>query len=629
MPLIAKAQQWQWGKRGQNQTREIAVDRNGNTYLLWAIGSQANVDGHAIPGFGNTDIAITSFRCNGAYRWTKVIGTASPDSGFGLGTDSLDGVYILGHTSSGNASNLYIDDDLTISPTFKKIILVKYDTAGNFIWQRMPEPAGISGVTVSSGFNLSVEPNGNTHIMAVLSPAAYAGGAFTATYPDDKNMYALKYTKDGTFLGGLHFDITRSAAAGISSYGFNMMYDAVTTYYYWAGGRYDPYLLSFGTTAITGSNFLACFDSTGSVLWVQKSNNNAISTGLVGRPATDNLGNVYVTGYSYNDFNGGSGDGFGSYNFNNTYGIWGFPILVKVSPSGTILFATNASGNTDNSGKALAYTNGIIGLAAEYAGGNFEWDGHSLGTNNQYYNDFLARFDANTGNLIAIDTLYSGPGVDEYATVLSADRSGNFYMGGEFNGNITIAGITHNKQDGFTDGYIAKFGSSGCNCIVPAVTFGRTGTGLTYSFSYTGSTPVDSVVWSFGDSHTATGLTATHTYTVSDTFLVCATAYNNCSSQQSCASLVSSGSSNVNVGNFKAFPDLHIYPNPARNILYVTGLSGVTQYRLYNSVGAQLKDGTLYTQQDEINTALLPAGWYTLHLQNKEGNTAQLKVILQ
>lgn len=626
LSAVYAQQQWQWGKRAQNRTQEIAVDNKGNVYALWAIGSQANVDGHPIPSNGYTDIGITSFRCDGTYRWTKVIGTASPDGGFGLATDTLGGVYILGNIGSSDVNSIYVDDDATLPPTMKKLMLLKYDTAGNYLWQRMPEPENITTVTPTAGFNLTVELDGKVHIMCVLSPGSYGGGAYTATFPDDKNIYALKYDKNGNFTGGLHFDATRPAAAGISTYGFNMMYDPVSTHYYWAGLRYDPYTISFGTTAVTGSNFLACFSNTGSVLWVQKSNNNAIATTLTGKPATDNAGNVYVTGTSYNDFNGGTGDGFGSYNFNNTMGVWGFPILVKFNASGTVLYATNASGNTDNAGKAVAFVNGVIGVAAEYAGGDFEWDGTSLGVNNQYYNDFLARFDAATGNLIDIDTLTSDAGVNEYVTTLTTDRKGNFYMGGEFSGNINIAGVTHTKQDGNTDGYIAKFGLANCNCTTPVSAFNRTGAGLTYNFSYTGSAGVDSVVWSFGDGQSATGTTAAHTYTASGTYTVCATAYNSCGSNQSCSTLTATG---VGIGNLASFPDLKVYPNPARSILFISGLPEAADYQLYNSVGALVQSGTLPARQGSIEMENLADGWYTLRLKDKKGNSAQIKVILQ
>lgn len=624
--LSAQTQQWQWGKRAQNRTKEMAIDSHGNTYVLWTLGSQANVDGHPVSVNGSTDIGITSFRCDGSYRWTKVIGTTSSDAGFGVGTDTLGGVYILAHIGSGNASNIYIDDDDTLPPTMKKLMLLKYDTTGNFLWQRMPEPDNISTVTPTAGFNLTVEKNGNAHVMCILEAGSYANGAFTATYSPDENIYALKYNKNGNFIGGLHFDVTRPSTAGISPYGFYMMYDPVSTHYYWNGIRYDPYTISFGPNAITGGNFLACFSSTGNVLWVQKSNNNSIPTALNGKPAVDHLGNVYVTGYSYNDFNGGAGDGFGAYNFNNTIGVWGFPILVKFNSSGTVLYANNASGNTDNAGRVVICSHDTVALAGEYAGGNFEWGGISLGVNNQYYNDFVAKFDAATGNMIKIDTLYSGQGVDEYVTALISDHRGNFYLGGEFSGNITIAGVTHTKQDGNTDGYIAKLGSSDCTCPAPVAAFNHTASGLTVDFTYTGSANADSVVWSLGDGTSMTGNAIEYTYGMSGTYTVCATAYSSCGSNQTCTSLNITG---LGVNPSGSLPDLSVYPNPTSGVLSIKGLQSETSYRIYSSLGAEVQSGLLTSPGAEISMKDLNKGCYLLYLRDQKGNTARIRILLQ
>jgi hypothetical protein len=624
----AFAQHWEWGKRAQNKVVQIAVDNNDNTYVLWAIADQANIDGHAIPCNGYSDIAVTSFKCDGSYRWTKVVGSSSPDAGFGLGTDTLGGLYILGYLGSSGVADVYVDADTVIAPTSRRMVLFKYDTSGNYQWLRMPEPTTTSGVTANAGFNITVTPGGDVHIMSVLTPDSYAGGAFAATYPGDNNIYALKYDKNGNFIGGLHFDVTRPANAGIAPYSFNLIYDPASTHYYWAGMRYDPNTISFGNTAITGGNFLTCFNSNGSVAWVQKSNNDAIPTALVGKPAIDEAGNVYVAGYSYNDFNGGTGDGFGSYDFDNTLGVWAFPVLVKFSSTGNVMYAKNASDNMDNAGTAVAYHNGMVALTGHQAGGNFLWDGVSIGPNNEYYDVFLARFDATTGTCLAIDTIPSGTMVNEYPTHLVSDRKGNFYVGGEFDGNMTVAGTTLTKQDGYTDGFIARFEYHSCDCILPATIFSYSGAGSDYTMTYIGSMPVDSVIWSFGDGHTGTGITATHTYTVADTFTICATAYNECGSNQYCQTVISIIANTQSVsGLSEAFPGVCVYPNPAEDKLQVKGLASEISYRLYNSIGGVVMKGGLSSWSNTINISELAGGYYVLCLYDEFGNKGQMKVV--
>lgn len=621
----AQAQQWQWGKTAQNFVKEIATDIHRNSYVIWSVGAQANIDGHPIPVAGSTDIAVTSFRCDGTYRWTKVIGTAGPDASQGIATDSMGGLYILAYLGSGNASDIYIDDDDTLSPTLRKIMLIKYDTAGNYLWSRMPEADTLSVIVNSGGFNLSVEPNGTAHIMSLLAPGVYGNGGYTATYPEGQNLYSLQYDKNGNFLNGIHFDVTRPPNSGVAPFGFTMIYDAPRNRYYWPGMRYDPFTISFGSTNITGGNFLACFDQTGNVIWTKKSNNDAITTWLTGKPAIDHSGNIYVTGFSYNDFNGGAGDGFGSFSFNNTMGVWGFPILVKFNTTGNVLFATNASDNSDNAGVAIAYVNGTVAVAGQYAGGNFNWDGATLGPNGEYYDVFLARFDTAAGNIIGIDTLSSGPGVDEYVRYLTTDVYGNFYLGGDFNGNINIAGTTYTKQDGNTDGFLAKFGSANCTCTLPVSNFTQTGSGMSYNFSYNGTVPIDSVVWTFGDGQSATGTNTIHTYTTPGSYTVCATAYNNCGTHQHCSTVTAT---NINgISQQSLFSSLKAYPNPAQEMLYLTGMPAAATYKLYNSVGALVQSGELPAGNAQIHVGNLAQGAYILQLQDNSGHTAMISVM--
>ncbi len=72
---------------------------------------------------------------------------------------------------------------------------------------------------------------------------------------------------------------------------------------------------------------------------------------------------------------------------------------------------------------------------------------------------------------------------------------------------------------------------------VSAYTF--SGTGLTRSFTYTGTTTgLDSVTWTFGDGSIATGLTPSHTYAAAGTYTVCAKVYTNCGVHTFCSPIV-------------------------------------------------------------------------------------------
>src|SRR5690606_24745215 len=106
-------------------------------------------------------------------------------------------------------------------------------------------------------------------------------------------------------------------------------------------------------------------------------------------------------------------------------------------------------------------------------------------------------------------------------------------------------------------------------CPTPAANYTYTVTAATktVNVTYTGSTPVDSVQWTFGDGGTAKGNTASHTYAGGDTYTVCAIAYNSCGSDTICQSVVVP----VGIENVTAFAGLSIYPNPVQSVLYIDG----------------------------------------------------------
>ena len=71
------AQSWQWGDRGGSpqsvsssnweEVKDMAVDVNGNVYILANVKSDnIDVGGQSVPGRGDMDVCLASFRCNGS-----------------------------------------------------------------------------------------------------------------------------------------------------------------------------------------------------------------------------------------------------------------------------------------------------------------------------------------------------------------------------------------------------------------------------------------------------------------------------------------------------------------------------------------------------------------------------------
>jgi len=103
----AQTPSWQWGKRGGSADAgsggpdetvvDMATDPHGNIYVLsYVLQTALNVDGHSVIGYGAQDILISSFKCDGTYRWAKDIGSNNDEFPVALKMDTLGGVYVTG-----------------------------------------------------------------------------------------------------------------------------------------------------------------------------------------------------------------------------------------------------------------------------------------------------------------------------------------------------------------------------------------------------------------------------------------------------------------------------------------------------------------------------------------------------
>src|SRR5690606_27127225 len=185
-------------------------------------------------------------------------------------------------------------------------LLIKYNTLGEFQWFRMPEDTvifDINNLNFAFGFQMDVAPNGDCYVYGKLPAGSYENGSFDATFEgtayDGEDIYALKYDSDGNCTGGIHFDMWYDGGFFTKSY---FVRDHHTGRFYVSGYRNANDIFIFGGEEVTANCYVVQFDSDGVVAWVQTANDtNNTLTGFIGKPSVDELGNVYVTGYSYNN----------------------------------------------------------------------------------------------------------------------------------------------------------------------------------------------------------------------------------------------------------------------------------------------------------------------------------------
>jgi hypothetical protein len=630
---------WQWGKSGGSlgddnaignveDVVDIATDTKGNVYVLGKSYATANVDGHV--GISSFDrLIIASWSCEGKFRWKKVFGSGSSCIGRSLRTDTLGGVYICGAMASYSAVGGpgYFDTDSTLAFNDKTMFIVKYDTAGTWKWLKMPQPDTVSVGNPSGAFDMDVAPNGDIYLYSQLTPGAYDNGAFSIT---TNSLYILKYNSTGVFQSVTPLSMAVSGAWSVG-YGY---YNAANAHFkrdhkngrYYLCGKYDADFgtMSLGSTAITKPAYLGSFDNSGNCLWVKQSDGSIFNGGMISdRVATDEDENIYIGGVTY------SGDGWNGYKFSNstlsTF-ITSCPFVAKMDKNGNNIWVTNAESAGGHNYAGIALMNNTIACTGPYT--KMDWGGFHLELPpvSPKYDNFVARINATTGSIIGMDSLKSDYGFEELASAIAADANGNFYIGGQFEYNLYVNTKTLTSIGGDVDWFVARHGQSTCNCTVPKVSFNTSPSSGGFSFTYTGSTPIDSVTWDFGDGKMAKGTTAAHSYTTAGTYTVCVTAYNSCGSNVFCNKVNATG---TNIQDIAGLTAISIHPNPSSTNINIEDAAPGVRFELYNALGQRLLQSSLAGIHDIVDVSRFAPGIYLIQFTDIRGAQETLKFIKQ
>lgn len=549
---FAQPYQWQWAKAGGGENKlgadlnsgsEIYSDINyheevtdlkntsdNNTYLLSHI------------AYGNTNFAGTYFDtyhqptslnylsnvflgkvdCEGNYLWHKIFGGGGSDHSHSMGIDTSDNVYVSFtiqnrgyHDSLANTvgSNfllpVHFDTDSIMDPiprawngaiiqnvastAYKSIALIKYDTAGEFQWLRMPQSDSLTYTTVVNAldYGVFVETNGTTHWMVGLGNGNHLDGQIqiAGLLPSQYKYYVLKYDTNGNNIGfiPLNFNVLQAP-----SYGFytpkriNFTYDPLTQQYYFTSWR-DTNDSDEFVTIINNQEYrtsiLICFNAAGQVLWTKTANNtwSALVQGLL----IDEQSNVYVSGIGTkktilpNGSNGPEDGNFGGYQFNNQSGRQSF--VIKFNAQGNLLWGSNADGIfvPGSGGSSSESTRSMTVNGDELAVGtgfyNNTWG--AFGITEQPVGSFsdpiLIRLNKNTGVPVGGHRIQGPNGFREGLTAVETDKDGNYIVGGymrtklfaDFNGYVhPIVGQLNKAAWGDnTDFFIAKLAKNTCN----------------------------------------------------------------------------------------------------------------------------------------------------------------------
>jgi hypothetical protein len=227
-------------------------------------------------------------------------------------------------------------------------------------------------------------------------------------------------------------------------------------------GYFGSSSIVFGATTLTNPSmdaeiFIACYDAAGNVAWAKRF--GSTGTDLAYGVATDKHGNIYMTGY----FDGPVT--FGSVTLNST----GFldPYLVKLDPSGNVLWAKQGAGVESDAGVSVAVdTSGNCYLAGWFYSATISFGSFSVfntDNSNTSVDVFLVKYDASGTALWARSG--GGNGYDEYTQSVSVDDAGDAYVAGYFYSPFATYSantIVNSDNSGSTvDVFLVKYSSTG------------------------------------------------------------------------------------------------------------------------------------------------------------------------
>jgi hypothetical protein len=251
----------------------VAVDASGNVYVTgYTLGS---MDGNT--SAGGKDIFLVKYDSAGTKQWTSQWGTASDDTGYGVAVDTIGNVYVTGYTMGsmdGNTSAGGMD-----------MFLVKYDAAGTKQWTRQ-----LGTTSGDEGNAVAVDAGGNVFVTGSTAGDLDGNTNASAGYYD---MFLVKYDAAGTK------QWTRQLGTTSGDEGYGVAVNAggnvfVTGFTY--GG------MDGNTNAGDYDMFLVKYNAAGTKQWTRQLGTTLQDRGL--GVAVDAGGNVFVTGFTYGGMDG-------------------------------------------------------------------------------------------------------------------------------------------------------------------------------------------------------------------------------------------------------------------------------------------------------------------------------------
>lgn len=477
------SQTFKWGKKGGSSSNpsyieevySMAVDNQNNIYCLSTVGkNNLNIDGNTKQYLGDdvsnyNDIALSSFACDGTYRWSKIIGGGYREWIPHVKTDAAGNVYIAGAfgecLNQGSVprriDNDYYSPSLSVVTDCKNFFIAMFNSSGTMQWIRLPEAATTNASITTIPWASDIDSNGVLHVLvAITAGQNIENGAVTST-SSNLQYHILKYNHLGNFLGSVPIAI-ETQNTDIRNFQFKI--NPYNGNYYISGSRgSNTHYFKLGPHVYGDTySFLASFNPQGQYLWHRTETPIEPSTGSslfkIRDFVFDSENNIYLatnmTGFNYVSYLG----------HNETALIGELLKIFKLNPTGENILWVSSAQKTNSAQRAGIELIGDNLYVTASESGTVNWGTQSLlvTTTNQSSEIMLARLNKNTGACQQLVKLSGTPNYPDYPNILLKDKSNDLLIGGGFGLDLAFTNQTILTTGGDTDFFIGKFSTQDC-----------------------------------------------------------------------------------------------------------------------------------------------------------------------
>jgi len=675
--MTANAQALEWvqsmGGTAGDQSRSMATDKDGNVYVTGTFNGTADFNNRrgidTLKSGGGTDIFLAKYDAAGKYLWAIKMGGTAADYGQGVTVDAAGNVYVVGYFVLKATFNPAGGDTLRAGAGFNDIFVAKYDANGNYKWA-----VNMGGSGINYGYGIAVSEAGEVYVTGSFSgrtdfdPGAAAGDtAYLTAYPTSffnpgYDIFVAKYDSTGNYLWAKSMGSDNS-----SDYGYGIAVDksgnAYVTGYFSRWADFDPgsgaaVLEARGT--IGNDGFVAKYDKNGNYIWAKGIGSKYDDNGL--GIALDQGSNVYVTGYfsdtaAFYDTTSTPG---AAVKADSVISAGNYDMfLAKYDSAGHYLWSKTLGGKNDEVGYGVSVGRGGMVCITGYFSDTAVFKGADTLTASGSWDAFIAKFNPD-GHYKWAGSL--GGSQADIGYGISCDQQGNIYATGYYTGAADLEpgpGTANFLSRGGTDIYLLKLICSdtsssslqlqecGASFTLNGYTYTASGTyrqTLTNSsgcdsnitvhlelsdpraainvsgFTLSTTTPFTSYQWIKEGAGIPGATDSTYVVTENARYQVAVTDEHGCTDTSDVYTVT-----NVGIDGNSMAAQIKIYPNPARDMVYIS--SPVAVNAVLTTVEG--RDVLRADHAQSLSLSGLPGGVYFLRISDEEHRLIRIDKVIK